>query len=46
MIPPQLEEYFAERMNVKTTVLGDASHAGLISQVAKVADVILEAASS
>jgi pimeloyl-ACP methyl ester carboxylesterase len=46
MIPPQLEEYLAKRMNAKTTVLVGASHAGLISQAAKVADVILEAASS
>ena len=44
MIPPPLESWFAKRMKAKTTVLEGASHAGLISQAGKVAQVILDAA--
>jgi pimeloyl-ACP methyl ester carboxylesterase len=45
MIPPQAERATAERANAKVTVL-DSSHVPMVSQPAKVAAVILEAAAA
>ncbi|KAF5863580.1 hypothetical protein ETB97_009824 [Aspergillus alliaceus] len=44
IIHPGLEAWFAERMRAKTYTLKGASHAGLISQGEKVAEIVLEAA--
>lgn len=46
IITPELQTFLAKRMGAKTTHLVGASHAGILSQAGKVADVILEAASS
>jgi pimeloyl-ACP methyl ester carboxylesterase len=43
MIPPDAERSFAKQMNATTSLLG-ASHASLISQADKIAEIILEAA--
>ncbi|UNI13416.1 hypothetical protein JDV02_000165 [Purpureocillium takamizusanense] len=46
IIQPELQAFFAKRMNAKTHTLKGASHAGLISRGEAVADIILEAANS
>ncbi|KAG0310376.1 hypothetical protein BGZ97_012600 [Linnemannia gamsii] len=44
IIQPEMEAWFAERMNAKKTVKLPASHAVLVSYPKEVADLILEAA--
>jgi pimeloyl-ACP methyl ester carboxylesterase len=43
IIPPDAEREFAERMGA-TTISLDSSHASLVSQPNKIADLILDAA--
>lgn len=44
IIQPELQRFFAKRIGGETYELKGASHAGLISQAEKVADIILKAA--
>lgn len=44
IVQPEIQAFFAQRLGAKTHTLRGASHAGLISQGEKVAEVILQAA--